>query len=114
MSPVGAPGRLDVAIKHKSFRASSGGMLQVLGELSLRLGSGEVGALVGPSGCGKTTLLRIIAGLDRDYEGTVRRPASGRLGMVFQEPRLLPWRSVDDNVRLVAPAIHDDELVTLF
>jgi ABC-type nitrate/sulfonate/bicarbonate transport system ATPase subunit len=114
MSPAGVPGQLDVAIKHKSFRAASGGQLQVLGDLSLRLGSGQVGALVGPSGCGKTTLLRIIAGLDGDYEGTVRLPQSGRLGMVFQEPRLLPWRTVEQNVRLAAPEATDGTLDALF
>jgi ABC-type nitrate/sulfonate/bicarbonate transport system ATPase subunit len=114
MSPAGVPGQLDVAIKHKSFRAASGGQLQVLGDLSLRLGSGQVGALVGPSGCGKTTLLRIIAGLDGDYECTVRLPQSGRLGMVFQEPRLLPWRTVEQNVRLAAPEATDGTLDALF
>ena len=67
--------------------------------------NGEVAALVGPSGCGKTTLLRIIVGLDSDFVGSVRLPAHGKLGVVFQEPRLLPWRSVDDNVRLVAPHV---------
>jgi NitT/TauT family transport system ATP-binding protein len=86
----------------------------VLGELSLRLGSGEVGALVGPSGCGKTTLLRIIAGLDRDYDGSVRLPDHGRLGMVFQEPRLLPWRTLEQNVRLAAPGAKDAVLDVLF
>ena len=89
-------------------------MLEVLRDISFSLRQGEVGALVGPSGCGKTTMLRIIAGLERDYEGTLRRPAEGRLGMVFQEPRLLPWRTVEENVRLVAPAIEPDELSTLF
>ena len=69
----------------------------------VRARHGEVGALVGPSGCGKTTLLRIIAGLDRDFEGTCRAARHGRLGMVFQEPRLLPWRTVEQNVRLAAP-----------
>jgi NitT/TauT family transport system ATP-binding protein len=59
-------------------------------------------------------MLRIIAGLDRDYEGSIARPPDGRLGMVFQEPRLLPWRSVDDNVRLVAPEIDAGELASLF
>src|SRR5436305_5470394 len=103
MSPAGARGRLDVNIKQKSFRAASGGKLQVLGELAFSLGSGEVAALVGPSGCGKTTLLRIVAGLDCDFEGDVVLPAHGRLGMVFQEPRLLPWRMVEQNVRLAAP-----------
>jgi ABC-type nitrate/sulfonate/bicarbonate transport system ATPase subunit len=103
MSPAGARGQLDVNIKQKSFRAASGGKLQVLGQLAFSLGSGQVAALIGPSGCGKTTLLRIIAGLDRDFEGNVAFPAHGRLGMVFQEPRLLPWRTVEENVRLAAP-----------
>ncbi len=73
----------------------------------------EVLALVGPSGCGKTTLLRIVAGLDHDFEGSVTRPP-GVIGMVFQEPRLLPWRSVEDNVRLAAPHADDAALGTLF
>jgi sulfonate transport system ATP-binding protein len=114
MSPAGAPGRLEVCIEQKFFRAASGDNLHVLGGLSFSLGSGEVAALVGPSGCGKTTLLRIIAGLDRDYEGSVRLPDHCRLGMVFQEPRLLPWRSVEANVRLAAPEATDAALDTLF
>jgi ABC-type nitrate/sulfonate/bicarbonate transport system ATPase subunit len=73
-----------------------------------------VAALVGPSGCGKTTLLRIIAGLDSDFEGSVALPAHGMLGMVFQEPRLLPWRTVEQNVRLAAPQATDAALGTLF
>jgi NitT/TauT family transport system ATP-binding protein len=114
MSPAGARGRLDVNIKQKSFRATSGGKLQVLGELVFSLGSGEVAALVGPSGCGKTTLLRIVAGLDRDFDGNVAFPAHGTLAMVFQEPRLLPWRTVEQNVRLAAPEANDANLDTLF
>jgi ABC-type nitrate/sulfonate/bicarbonate transport system ATPase subunit len=78
------------------------------------LAHGEVAALVGPSGCGKTTLLRIIAGLDRDFEGSVALPAHGTLGMVFQEPRLLPWRTVEQNVRLAAPHAPSAVLDTLF
>jgi ABC-type nitrate/sulfonate/bicarbonate transport system ATPase subunit len=113
-SPAGVRDRLDVSIKQKSYRSASGGQLQVLGELAFSLAYGEVGALVGPSGCGKTTLLRIIAGLDRDYEGRVTLPAHGTLGMVFQEPRLLPWRTVEQNVRLAAPHATDAVLETLF
>ena len=86
----------------------------MLGELAFSLGNGEVAALVGPSGCGKTTLLRIIAGLDNDFEGSVALPAHGMLGMVFQEPRLLPWRTVEQNVRLAAPQATDAALGTLF
>ena len=119
MSPAGAPSRLElsrleVCIEQKFYRAASGENLHVLGGLKFALGSGEVAALVGPSGCGKTTLLRIIAGLDRDYEGSVRLPDHCRLGMVFQEPRLLPWRSVEANVRLAAPAATAAALDTLF
>jgi NitT/TauT family transport system ATP-binding protein len=114
MSPAGVRDRLDVAIKQKRFRAASGGTLQVLGELAFSLGHGEVAALVGPSGCGKTTLLRIIAGLDRDFDGSVALPAHGTLGMVFQEPRLLPWRTVEQNVRLAAPHATEAGLDALF
>src|SRR5262245_42947921 len=113
-SPAGAHNRLDVSIKQKSFRAASGGQLKVLGELGFSLAGGEVAALVGPSGCGKTTLLRIVAGLDRDFDGSVALPAHGTLGMVFQEPRLLPWRTVEQNVRLAAPQATDAGLDALF
>jgi len=107
-------GPLDVHIKQKSYRAASGGLLHVLDELAFTLAPGAVAALVGPSGCGKTTLLRIIVGLDRDFAGTVRLPAHGKLGIVFQEPRLLPWRTVETNVRLAAPQASDAALDTLF
>src|SRR6202022_3392855 len=103
-----------VNMRQKSYRSAAGGSLHVLGELAFSLKSGEVVALVGPSGCGKTTLLRIISGLDHDFQGRVALPAAGRLGMVFQEPRLLAWRTVEQNVRLAAPRMSDDELATLF
>jgi ABC-type nitrate/sulfonate/bicarbonate transport system ATPase subunit len=114
MSRAGASDRLDVDIKHKSYRAASGGCRHVLGQISLGLNSGEVAALVGPSGCGKTTLLRIVVGLDHDFEGSVQLPAFGKLGVVFQEPRLLPWRTVEENVRLAAPQADDVTLGALF
>jgi NitT/TauT family transport system ATP-binding protein len=113
-SPAGVHDRLNVDIKQKSFRSASGGSLQVLGEVAFSLESGEVAALVGPSGCGKTTLLRIVAGLDRDFQGIVTLPAHCTLGMVFQEPRLLAWRTVEQNVRLTAPQANDAELAALF
>ena len=114
MSPAGVPGRLEVSIKHKSYSAASGGDLRVISGLTLGLRKGEVGALVGPSGCGKTTLLRIIAGLDTNFEGAVQLPDHGRLGVVFQEPRLLPWRTLEQNVRLAAPEATNANLDTLF
>jgi len=69
---------------------------------------GEIVSLVGPSGCGKSTLLRAIAGLDPQSEGAVllerhlQRGPSERIGVIFQEPRLLPWLSVADNIAFAA------------
>jgi ABC-type nitrate/sulfonate/bicarbonate transport system ATPase subunit len=114
MYPAGASGRLELHIKQKSYRAATGGRLRVLGELSIILPKGEVAALVGPSGCGKTTLLRVIMGLDRDFEGVVSLPANCRLGVVFQEPRLLPWWTVEQNIRLAAPQASPEALSALF
>src|SRR5260370_27389371 len=82
--------------------------------MAFTLKAGAVGALVGPSGCGKTTLLRIITGLDPDFTGSVHLPDHGKLGMVFQEPRLLPWRTLEQNVRLGAPQATDADLDALF
>jgi ABC-type nitrate/sulfonate/bicarbonate transport system ATPase subunit len=114
MSHAGGLRQLDVSIKRKSYRSASGGTIEVLREMAFTLKAGTVGALVGPSGCGKTTLLRIITGLDSDFAGTVHLPDHGKLGMVFQEPRLLPWRTVEQNVRLGAPEATDADLDALF
>jgi NitT/TauT family transport system ATP-binding protein len=59
-------------------------------------------------------MLRIVAGLDDDYEGRIGGSPRRCLGMVFQEPRLLPWRTVEQNVRLVAPDVDDAALQALF
>lgn len=88
---------VDLALRAKRFGAA-----QVLGALRLTIGKGEIVALTGPSGIGKTTLLRILAGLDTAFEGTLRRPE--RTAMVFQEPTLLPWRDARANIRLTTGA----------
>lgn len=106
--------RLEVEITKKTIENAAGERNDVLDDVSFAMGAGEVGAFVGPSGCGKSTLLRILAGLDPDYQGRVLRPAGARLGMVFQEPRLLPWRSVEANVRLAAPLADEAKLAALF
>jgi NitT/TauT family transport system ATP-binding protein len=80
---------------------------QALAGLDFEVRQGEFVSLVGPSGCGKSTALRIIAGLSEPTEGTVEWAARvekterrGRIGFVFQEPTLMPWAEVRDNVRL--------------
>jgi len=113
VSPAGAREHLEVCIEQKCYQPPSGGSFQVLDEIKFKLSKREVAALVGPSGCGKTTLLRIIAGLDRNFQGKVIFPARITLGMVFQEPRLLAWRTVEQNVRLVAPQANEIELAAL-
>ncbi len=75
----------------------------VLDEVQFAVEPHEVVALFGASGTGKSTTLRIALGLDHDFVGHVRR-AAGRVGVMFQEPRLLPWLTLADNIRLVATA----------
>jgi sulfonate transport system ATP-binding protein len=75
-----------------------------LGGVTLAVEAGEILVVVGGSGCGKSTLLRLIAGLDRPSGGMVRldgvpiEAPHSAIGMIFQEPRLLPWLSIEDNV----------------
>jgi ABC-type nitrate/sulfonate/bicarbonate transport system ATPase subunit len=106
---------LELRIDAKSYLSADETLVEVVRDLELRLEAGSFGALIGPSGCGKTTILRIAAGLDTDFQGLLRSPGAGRLGMVFQEPRLLPWRTVEDNIRLALPAHQTDiDLTDLF
>jgi ABC-type nitrate/sulfonate/bicarbonate transport system ATPase subunit len=106
--------QLEVDIANKAFTNAAGERFDVLADLNFALDAGEVGVFVGPSGCGKSTMLKILAGLDHDYQGRVTRPNDARIGMVFQEPRLLPWRSVEENVRLAAPHADEATLSALF
>ncbi|MDC7241106.1 MAG: ABC transporter ATP-binding protein [Spirochaetales bacterium] len=73
------------------------GVLEVIREFTLEAGGEGTTVLLGPSGCGKTTLLHLAAGLLDPLSGTVQR-GSERLSYLFQEPRLLPWKSVRENI----------------
>ncbi|MEK6345884.1 MAG: ABC transporter ATP-binding protein [Burkholderia sp.] len=94
---------LDARVARKQY-----GTRAVLADVPLQVARGEIVCVVGPSGCGKSTLLRILAGLDADYRGSVRLDGapldgpSARIGVIFQEPRLLPWLTVADNVGFAA------------
>ena len=92
---------LEVSISRKTLQTASGQTRDILRDVAFTLRQGEVCALLGPSGCGKTTLMRIVARLDTAFEGRLVLPSRNKTGMVFQEPRLLPWRSVAQNLRLV-------------
>ncbi|TIM72035.1 MAG: ATP-binding cassette domain-containing protein, partial [Mesorhizobium sp.] len=81
------------------------GSFTALTDINLSIRQGEILTLLGPSGCGKTTTLRILLGLDKDFSGSFQLPEGGsdRIAAVFQEPVLLPWRTVEQNVRLALP-----------
>ena len=97
-------GRLELRGIRRSFDAGRGRRLVALDGLDLAVRGGEIVALIGPNGSGKSTLLRIAAGLIRPEQGEVvldgreiHEPDPG-IGLVFQEPRLLPWRTVAQNI----------------
>jgi len=97
-------GVIAVAGVDLSFPSRDGGRLPVLDRLDLEVPGGGIVALIGPNGSGKSTLLRVIAGLLAPDRGTVTvdgRPITApdpAIGLVFQEPRLLPWRSAAGNI----------------
>jgi NitT/TauT family transport system ATP-binding protein len=103
------PGGAGIAVTGvtKAFRTRAG-VTPALGQTDLSTGQGEFVAILGPSGCGKSTLLRIVADLESPTTGEVRihgTPAhharrGHRIGVVFQDPSLLPWRTVADNIAL--------------
>ncbi|MGV8855844.1 MAG: ABC transporter ATP-binding protein [Devosia sp.] len=101
---------ISLDIVRKQFADASG---PLLADLRLTIAPSSVVALVGPSGVGKSSLLRLLAGIDRDFTGTIaidgKAPhAAATPGFVFQDPRLLPWLSALDNVRAADPAISRD------
>jgi NitT/TauT family transport system ATP-binding protein len=106
MSGAGRSGAIELADVRFAFpgRRRSDDPLPVLDGIDLAIPGGGIVALIGPNGSGKSTLLRVLAGLLRPTDGIASldtTPIDGpdpRIGLVFQEPRLLPWRSAADNI----------------
>jgi NitT/TauT family transport system ATP-binding protein len=98
-------GAIRVFIKRKTFPAVGDREAQtVLRDVEFEVAPRSFLVITGQSGCGKSTLLNIIAGLDKDYEGEIDLgPAKDDLTFIFQTPRLLPWRTVYQNIALVLP-----------
>lgn len=85
------------------------GQLKVLDDISIDFPEAGTTVILGPSGCGKTTLLNIISGLIKPDAGTVQGFCQGELSFVFQEDRLIPWKTVGDNIRFVLKGKMDKE-----
>jgi NitT/TauT family transport system ATP-binding protein len=106
-------GAAGLAVSLRGVSKVYGSGVMALGPLDLDVKRGEFVSLLGPSGCGKSTALRLIAGLNAPTSGTVRvahRAGQGHpghtIGFVFQEPTLMPWTSVRENVRLPLKLAH--------
>ncbi len=105
-------GKITVENLGKIHKAPTGAPLEVLKDLSFELDSGTFTSILGPSGCGKSTLLNLIAGLDEQTTGrvliggkSIKENHNLNIGFVFQEPRLLNWRTVKKNILL--PLEHE-------
>ena len=95
------PSSAAIALRNVSFAYPNG--LAALAPVDLDIGAGEFVSILGPSGCGKSTLLRLVAGLLAPGSGQITLPADlspDRMAFVFQSPTLMPWASVEANVRL--------------
>ena len=104
MTETAAPGRIDVHDLAVEFPRRGEAPLVAIDGVEFSVSGGEIVSLIGPNGCGKSTILRSIAGLVRPSRGQVLLDGGAidgpdpRIGLVFQEPRLLPWRTVARNV----------------
>ena len=92
---------LELHVERKAFATTT-----VLNHIHLQLQPRETVSLLGPSGCGKSTLLRIVAGLEKDFEGQLLSHTE-QLAFVFQEPRLMPWLTVQQNIGFVDDNDYD-------
>jgi len=87
----------------KSFTGPEGKIIHALRDCSLDIAGGSFTVIIGKSGSGKTTLLKLIAGLEQPDSGAVEFEGAPKLGFMFQDPRLLPWLTVEQNLALAFP-----------
>jgi NitT/TauT family transport system ATP-binding protein len=112
--PAGVTNRFNIRIDEKVHVGADGTELVAIRDFVLNVEPESMTVLMGPSGCGKTTMLRIVAHLDERFTGEIGIPPDTRIGFMFQEPRLLPWRTVKQNIMLVAaPDFTEQDLERL-
>jgi len=102
---------VQITIANKTYAGASQPTIK---DFHLSLASNEFICLVGSSGCGKTTLLNCLSGLDNHYEGEIlvgQQHSSPKIGYIFQNPRLLPWRTVRENIELVLASDQSPALI---
>lgn len=100
-----------MSIRIESLTKKFGDQL-LFDSINLDIEEGRITALTGSSGCGKTTLLRMIAGLDKDYTGTITG-VPDTVSYLFQEDRLLPWFNVEKNIEFVLRDVMNEEQMNL-
>ncbi len=104
-----------IHIKEKAYTSTNSKTRLTIADFDLSIAENEFVCLVGPSGCGKTTLLNIIAELDPHYQGHIslhrKKKETANIGYVFQNPRLLPWRTVRQNIELALQTPVDHSLI---
>jgi NitT/TauT family transport system ATP-binding protein len=112
---VEAMSDIHIHIKNKSYPTAQEDKEYIIENLNMSLPSNEFICLIGPSGCGKTTLLNIIAKIDTDFQGEITQDHQAlhpSIGYIFQNPRLLPWRTVRENIELVFDSQVSAEYIT--
>lgn len=109
--------KINLSIKNKSHGRDT---VTVLNNFDLEVIPGEFVAIVGPSGAGKSTMLNMVAGLESSEVGEIRYNDRAmpdlskiKIGYIFQEPRLMPWLTVKDNIKLVSPHLNNKEIKVL-
>ncbi len=104
---------IHILIDEKNYLDSSKTGFTAIQNFKLLIPEQQFICLVGPSGCGKTTLLNVISQLDQQFQGEINfdQHTDPTIGYVFQNPRLLPWRTARENIELVMPDTHSNEFI---